>query len=85
MLTGIIKKLVHLSQQSHLPYARLVSDHNERGYGVIEDQDGRDVYFPHEAVESRDGFNDLRGGLRVEYALETAPYLRAKSVRLLPA
>lgn len=83
MSTGTVKKIVHLSQQTYLPYARAVSEHNEKGYGVIEDAEGRDVYFPHEVVEGHRGFNDLRRGARVDYTLETGPYLRANSVRLL--
>ena len=81
MVTGKIKKLVHLSQQTHLPNTRLVKDHNDKGYGLIESEDGRDVYFPHQVVENRCGFDDLRCGQMVEYTLEAAPYLRAKSVR----
>jgi len=80
MVTGRIKKLVHLSQQTYQPNTRLVPDHNDKGYGLIESEDG-DVYFPHEVVESRHGFDDLRCGQMVEYTLEKAPYLRAKSVR----
>jgi cold shock CspA family protein len=83
MATGRIKTLVHLSQQTYLPNARLVPDHNDQGYGVIEDETGRDVYFPHTAVESRHGFDDLRRGQLVEYTLENAPYLRANFVRLV--
>ena len=76
---GKIKKLVHLSQQTHLPNTRLVPDHNDKGYGLIESKDG-DVYFHHVVVENRYGFNDLRCGQTVEYTVEKAPYLRAKSV-----
>ena len=83
MATGRIKKLVHLSQQTYLPNTRLVHDHNDKGYGLIESEDGRDVYFPHEVVESRHGFDDLRRGQVVEYTLEKAPYLRANFVRLV--
>ena len=83
MPIGTIKKLVHLSQQAHLPNTRLVRDHNDKGYGVIEDEDGCDVYFPHEVVEGRRGFDDLRRGQTVEYTLENAPYVRAESVRLV--
>jgi cold shock CspA family protein len=88
MFIGTIKKLVHLSQQTHLPSARLVSDHNDKGYGIIEGQDGREVYFRHDVVESRYGFDALRKGQEVHYALETATYLRATSVKptaVLPA
>jgi cold shock CspA family protein len=82
MATGKIKKLVHLSQQTYLPNTRLVPDHNDKGYGLIEAEDGRDVYFPHEVVEGRRGFDDLRRDQVVEYTLEYGPYLRANLVWL---
>jgi len=78
---GTIKRLIHLSQQTFLPNTRLVPDHNDKGYGVIEAENGEDVFFPHEAVDSRCGFEDIRKGQLVEYTLEAAPYLRAKSVK----
>jgi cold shock CspA family protein len=67
-----------------VPSTRLVIDHNDKGYGIIEDADGRQVYFAHEAVENRFGFDDLRKGQQLEYTLENAPYLRAASVRVAP-
>jgi cold shock CspA family protein len=82
MLTGTLKKLVHLSQQRHLPNTRLVPDHNDKGYGIIEDAEGREVYFSHEVVENQHGFDDLQRGRQLEYTLENAPYLRAASVRV---
>ena len=85
MPTGTLIKLVHLSCQTYLPNTRLVPGHNDTGYGIIEDEDGREVYFSHEVVESRHGFDDLRQGQRLEYALENAPYLRAASVRMVMA
>ncbi|MDX1947268.1 MAG: cold shock domain-containing protein [Pirellulaceae bacterium] len=85
MLTGLLTKLVHLSQQSHLLNTRLVPDNNDIGYGIIEDSAGREVFFHYEVVESRRGFDDLRLGQRLEYTLENAPYLRAASVRLAAA
>jgi cold shock CspA family protein len=81
MPTGKLIKLVHLSQQRYQPSSRLVPDHNDKGYGIIEAEDGREVYFSHEAVEFRNGFDDLRRGQQLEYTLENAPYLRAASVR----
>jgi cold shock CspA family protein len=81
MPLGKIKRLVHLSQQRFLPNTRLVPDHNDKGYGVIEAPDGQEVFFPHEAVDSRSGFEDVRRGQEVEYALEAAGYLRAKWVK----
>lgn len=81
---GTLKKMVHLSQQRGQPNTRLVPDHNDVGYGIIEDADGRDVYVSHESVDSRHGFYDLRPGQQLEYTLEKAPYLRAAAVRIIP-
>ena len=85
MLTGKLIKLVHLSQQRCILNTRLVPDHNDKGYGIIEDPDGREVYFSHETVENRFGFDDPRKGQQLEYVLENAIYLRAASVRVAPA
>ena len=85
MATGKIKKLVHLSQQTCQPNTRLAPDHNDKGYGLIGAEDGRHVYFPHEVVEGRRGFDDLRRGQVVEYTLENGPYLCANLVRLARA
>ena len=85
MPLGILKKLVHLSQQRYQPTSRLVPDRNDKGYGLIEDADGHEVYFSHEVVENRHGFDDLRKGQRLEYTLENAPYLRAASVKVAAA
>ena len=85
MPTGKLIKLVHLSQQRCVLSARLVTDRNDKGYGIIEDAEGREVFFPHEVVENRFGFDDLRKGQQLEYTLEDAPYLRATSVRVASA
>jgi cold shock CspA family protein len=85
MPAGKLIKLVHLSQQRCVLNTRLVPDHNDKGYGLIEDAEGREVYFSHEAVENRFGFDDLRKGQQLEYTLENATYLRAASVRVAPA
>ena len=85
MLSGKLMKLVHLSQQSYSPNSRLVPDRNEKGYGIIEDGDGREVYFSHDLVAGRRGFDDLRRGQMLDYTLEDAPYLRAASVTLAAA
>lgn len=82
MPTGKLIRLVHLSQQRCVLNTRLVPDHNDKGYGVIEDSDGREVYFSHEVVENRFGFDDLRQGQQLEYTLEEARYLRAASVKV---
>jgi|SRR6267142_2261468 len=47
MPTGKPIRLVHLSQQRYLPNSRLVPDHNDKGYGIIEVAEGREVYFSH--------------------------------------
>jgi cold shock CspA family protein len=82
MATGKLIQLVHLSQQSHLLNTRLIPDHNDKGYGIIEDDAGREVFFSYEVVESRRGFDDLQRGQQLDYTLENAPYLRAASVRI---
>jgi cold shock CspA family protein len=85
MPAGKLIKLVHLSQQRYMPNTRLVPDHNDKGYGMIEDAEGREVYFSHEMVEGRHGFDHLRRGQQLEYTLENAPYLRAAAVRIAVA
>jgi PAS domain S-box-containing protein len=88
MPTGKIIQLVHLSQQTYQPNTRLVPDRNDKGYGTIEDDAGREIYFSHEMIAGRHGFDDLRRGQVLEYTLEDAPYLRAASVavaRAVPA
>ena len=82
---GKLIKLVHLSQQRFMPNTRLIPDRNDTGYGIIEDADGQEVYFSHEAVEFRNGFDNLRKGEQLEYTLENAPYLRAASVKVAKA
>ena len=82
MPTGKLIKLVHLSQQRCVLNSRLVPDHNDKGYGVIQDADGQEVYFSHEVVENRFGFDDLRKGQQLHYTMDTAGFLRAASVRM---
>jgi len=81
MLTGTLIKLVHLSEQPCVLNTRLVPDHNDKGYGVIEDADGGQVYFSHEAVQNQFGFDRLHEGQRLNYTMESGPFLRAVSVR----
>jgi len=80
MPIGKIKKLVHLSQATYAPNTRRVPGHNDKGYGIIADEQGREVYFPHEMVAGLHGFDNLRLGQQLEYTLEDAPYLRAEMV-----
>ena len=84
MLTGTLIKLVHLSQQPCVLNTRLVPDHNDKGYGVIEDAKGGQVCFSHDAVANRFGFDLLREGQRLDYTLESGPFLRAVSVSEAP-
>lgn len=71
MLTGTLIKLVHLSQQPCVLNTRLVPDHNDKGYGAIEDAKGGQVYFSHDAVTNQFGFDLLREGQRLDYTLES--------------
>jgi cold shock CspA family protein len=80
MPIGMINKLVHLSQQTYQPNSRLVPGHNDKGYGTIDDDVGREVYFLHDAVPGIHGFDHLCRGQTVEYTLEDGPYLRASVV-----
>ena len=84
MLIGKITKLVHLSQQTHVPSTRLVAGRNDKGYGIIEGDDGREVYFSHEIIAGLHGFDDLRRGQRLEYTLDE-PFLRAATASLVAA
>jgi cold shock CspA family protein len=80
MPTGMIHKLVHLSQQTYQPNSKLIPGHNDKGYGTIDDGKGHEVYFSHDAVPGIRGFDDLRRGQTVEYSLEDGSNLRAKAV-----
>ena len=80
MAIGKINKLVHLSQQTYQPNSKLVPSHNDKGYGTLDDEGGREVYFSHDAVPGIHGFDDLCRGQSVEYTLEDGPYSRASSV-----
>jgi cold shock CspA family protein len=80
MSTGKIIKLVHLSQQTYQPTSRLIASHNDKGYGTIRDDGGRDVYFSHDAVPGRHGFDDLRRGQSVEFTLDSDSQSSAKLV-----
>jgi cold shock CspA family protein len=84
MPIGKISKLVHLSQQSYQPNSKLIPGHNDKGYGTIEDDAGREVYFLHDAVPGIHGFDNLYQGQTVEYSLEDGPYLRAGFVGEAP-
>jgi cold shock CspA family protein len=78
---GKINKLVHLSQQTYQPNSKLIPGHNDKGYGTIDDDTGREVYFAHDAVPGSRGFDDLYRGQTVEYSLEIGGHPRANIVR----
>ena len=80
MPIGKIKKLVHLSQQTYQPNSKLIPGHNDKGYGTIDDEAGREVYFAHDAVPGSRGFDDLYRGQTVEYFLENGEHPRADFV-----
>jgi cold shock CspA family protein len=82
MPSGKIIKLVHLSQQTYQPNTRLVPNRNDKGYGIIEGDDRREVYFSHEIIAGLHGFDDLRQGQRLEYTLDE-PFLRAATASLV--
>jgi cold shock CspA family protein len=81
MPSGTLIKLVHLSQQPCVLNTRLIPDHNDKGYGFIEDDDGRLVFFSHDVIENKFGFDLLREGQRLDYTMENGPFLRAVLVR----
>lgn len=81
---GLIHRLVHLSQQTYQPNSRLIRDHNDKGYGTIDNGSGREVYFAHDAVSGRHGFDDLRRGQTVEYTLESGDHPAADFVGATP-
>jgi len=81
MPIGKINKLVHLSQQTYQPNSKLIPGHNDKGYGTIDDEAGREVYFAHDAVPGSRGFDDLYRGQTVEYSLENGEHLRATVVK----
>jgi cold shock CspA family protein len=84
MQIGKIIKLVHLSQQSHPPGTRLGPGHHDLGYGILQNDDGSEVYFSQTIVAGLHGFDDLRRGQQLEYTLDD-PFLRAASVRSVAA
>jgi cold shock CspA family protein len=84
MPIGKIIKLVHLSQQTYQPNSKLIPGHNDKGYGLIKDDDGCEVYFVHDVVPGIRGFDDLHRGQTVEYSLESGPHLRASFVSAAP-
>jgi hypothetical protein len=51
--TGKLIKLFHLSQQAYQPNTRLVPDRNDKGYEIIENDAGDQIYFSHEMVAGR--------------------------------
>lgn len=85
MPTGTIIKLVHLSQQTYQATSQLISSHNDKGYGTIRVEGVGDVYFSHDAVPGRRGFDDLRWGQSVEFTLDSDSQTCAKFVNATTA
>ena len=46
--------------------------HDSKGYGFIEDEDGRDIFVHYSAIAS-DGYRNLEEGQRVEFSIEQSP------------
>mgnify|MGYP002626720581 CR=1 FL=1 len=67
---GTVCRLVHLASDGDLARADLVPSHNYQGYGYIRADDGRQIYFPHSAVEGR-GFMLMAENEPVAYELES--------------
>ena len=65
---------------------RLPATHRTSGlsYGILQGDDGAEIYFSQTLVEGLHGFDDLRRGQRLEYTLDD-PFLRAASVRSVAA
>jgi cold shock CspA family protein len=80
MPIGRIINLVHLSQQTYQPTSRLIAGHNEKGYGTIQGSYGQQLYFSHDAVPDRHGFDNLRRGQFVEYTVDPTSRFSANSV-----
>ena len=72
MLAGKIIDLVRRSQATHRT--------SGQSYGILQGDDGAEIYFSQSLVEGLHGFDDLRRGQRLEYTLDD-PFLRAASVR----
>ena len=81
MPQGTIRRLIHLCSGSDFPTTHLVTAHNGVGYGYIGSLVG-DVFFDDHGLENR-RFDELEEGMRVEYALDKAPYHRASSVTVV--
>ena len=82
MLTGKIIQLVNISQASPLGDMPFVTEQDDRSYGVLRDDAGREVFFSHNLVAGLHGFGDLQRGQMVEFTLDD-PFLRAASINTL--
>ncbi len=82
MLTGKIIQLVNVLQPPPLGGVRLVHEGNDRSYGVLRDDAGREVFFSHNLVAGLHGFDDLQRGQVVAFTLDD-PFLRAASINTL--
>jgi CspA family cold shock protein len=49
---------------------KVVSD---RGFGFITGEDGKDYFFHRDAMDATIDFDQLRGGEKVEFEIESSP------------
>ena len=84
MQIGKIIKLVRSSEPAQRPSTRQGPGCKDPGYGILQDDDGSEVFFSQAIVAGLHGFDDLRRGQQLEYTLDD-PFLRAASVRSVAA
>jgi hypothetical protein len=78
-MLGKIIKLVHIPQQPLLAGGGIAPGHNDRSYGILEDDTGREVFFSLALVAALRSFDGLRHGQLVEFTLDD-PFLRAATI-----
>lgn len=58
---------------------------DQKGYGFIECEDGKDVFVHHSAIQM-EGYRTLKGGEEVEFEMTDGPKgLQASNVRVVNA
>jgi cold shock CspA family protein len=76
--TGRITRVVRISFAANDDSRGLYDCH---GYGIIQGDDGRDVFFVDSAVQNT-SFSKIESGQHAEYVLEAGPLGRAVKVWL---
>jgi len=66
--------------ESTMPGGKIKKVVADKGFGFLEAEDGKDVFFHHSAVANQ-GFNNLSEGQRVEYTLDQASGGKGKGPR----